>query len=341
MPDYFVDMDGQTTGPMTVREIAKLHRQGSITNQTLYTFDGASQWYPIGYLRSQFPKRQQSAIVPCVIAVLLLAVLLFFRHWQAASIRNEDEQRAIARLKTAFDGIQAGCLAQTTYQEFRQREMDFEVAIQNNRPDIERFHLAQDFQEIEQTAQSLDAAWTTPLPEAHADPRHLAEINQIYNLEEEDARQLNAQIAALEAEGDRAVAIQEARRQYDSHILFSDPQELLGAIAAERMTQSPMTPGQFFAMSPAARRQYDQARQIRQPSRTPQQIQDEISVVLRTHTDTLRQLKSQVNGLEDQIQSEISSQRIAAQNDHDQAVQSFKYNLTQTCRIARAKLSAH
>jgi hypothetical protein len=131
MRKYFVDVGGQTTGPMTIEDVAKLHRKGSITDQTIYTYDGAPGWYPIGYLRPQFPGKQQSALAPCVIAVLLLTALLLFRHWQAASTRNEDEQRAIARLKMAIDGIQAGCLAQITYQEFRQREMDFEVAIQN------------------------------------------------------------------------------------------------------------------------------------------------------------------------------------------------------------------
>ncbi|HEV7928124.1 MAG TPA: DUF4339 domain-containing protein [Verrucomicrobiae bacterium] len=50
MPDYFLDMSGETTGPFTLEEIGEMLNEGIVNEQTLCSTPGATQWIPVGLL---------------------------------------------------------------------------------------------------------------------------------------------------------------------------------------------------------------------------------------------------------------------------------------------------
>jgi hypothetical protein len=52
---YFVDIGGKTMGPLDLDQVQKLYSSGTVSDQTLYTQPGASDWLPVSMLTPLFP----------------------------------------------------------------------------------------------------------------------------------------------------------------------------------------------------------------------------------------------------------------------------------------------
>jgi hypothetical protein len=134
--DYYVDIDGDTVGPITLQAVANLHRRRKVTDQTNYTYEGASQWYPVAYLRPQFPAHwpkfnlkilvRATAVIGAL--TIVLAVISAMHSTQGSEERKEFREK-IAALKVDCEG--------STYDEFRSAELNARACFEANRPFLE------------------------------------------------------------------------------------------------------------------------------------------------------------------------------------------------------------
>lgn len=70
MEQYYVDIDGQTAGPFTVRELGELLKAGRVSDKTLFAKPNAVEWLPLSLILPIVSPAKPPPLAPPVMPVI-------------------------------------------------------------------------------------------------------------------------------------------------------------------------------------------------------------------------------------------------------------------------------
>lgn len=96
-PLYFLDIQGQTAGPFSIKQVSEMLKSKEITFDTIFAVEGCSEWQPVSVICPINLAPERIKVVPGSDAITLVLVLFFLIPGIIYMLWRNSSQKTVCR----------------------------------------------------------------------------------------------------------------------------------------------------------------------------------------------------------------------------------------------------